>query len=124
MLFRSNQTLSLLRAGRRDRGNYSVRVGNPGGSIVTSNAVLRVIAPQHLGLAQLTQDGAMEIVSRDADDGTLLPQDLPLFEAQTSTNLLIWETLPNVLSVTNDALLLRDTNAGRLPQRFYRIVEH
>ena len=120
----TNQTLSLLRAGRRDRGDYSVRVGNPGGSIVASNAVLRVIAPQRLGSAQRTQDGAMEIVSRDADDGTLLPQDLPLFEAQASTNLLSWETLPNVLSVTNDALLLRDTNVGRLPQRFYRIVEH
>ena len=66
----------------------------------------------------------MEIFSRDLDGGEMLLSDLPLFEAQASTNLIHWLTLPDVFSVTNGALLLRDAGAARWSQRFYRVVEH
>ena len=91
---------------------------------MSSNATLKVIVPQRLGSARSAADGSMEIFSRDADGGALLSSDLPLFEAQASTNLIHWHTLPGVLSVTNGSLLLRDPEAARLPRRFYRMVEH
>ena len=50
--------------------------------------------------------------------------DAPAFEAQASTNLVDWESLPNVLSLTNGSFFLRDTNAAQWPKRFYRVVEH
>ena len=52
------------------------------------------------------------------------PQDLPAFEAQGSTNLVDWVTLPDALALTNGSLLLRDMDRTNQPQRFYRIVEH
>jgi hypothetical protein len=66
----------------------------------------------------------MEFSSRDSDGGEMLQSDLPLFEAQVSTNLIHWLTLPDVLSVTNGSLLLLDAEAAQWPQRFYRVVEN
>ncbi len=108
---------------RRDSGTYAMRITDAGGSIITSNALLKVIVPQRLSDARRTAGSVMEIFSRDADGGALNTNDLRLFEAQTSTNLLNWQTLPDVLSVTNGSLLLRDPAALVWPQRFYRVVE-
>lgn len=120
----TNQTMLLSGVGRKDRGSYSVRVGNAGGNVTTSNATLRVNIQQRFGSLQRGADGSMAILSRDADDGALSALDLPMFEAQVSTNLVHWQVLPESLSVTNGSLLLRDPAALLWPQRFYRIVEH
>ena len=120
----TNQTLALPGVGRKDRGSYSVRVGNAGGNITTSNATLRVNIQQRLGSARRAPDGSMEIFSRDADGGAISAPDLPTFEAQVSTDLVNWQVFPDGLSVTNGSLLLRDPEASRWPQRFYRVVEH
>lgn len=120
----TNQTLLLPVVGRKDRGSYSVRVGNPGGSVTTSNATLMVNIPQRLGPVRRDADGGVEIFSRDADGGPLSASDLAAFEAQATTNLLNWEPLPHSLSLTNGSIWLQDINATNLPQRFYRLVEH
>ncbi|NOS71275.1 MAG: hypothetical protein HOP33_15250 [Verrucomicrobia bacterium] len=108
---------------RRSSGTYRVQASNAGGSVMSSNAVLKVIVRQRMGSIHRATDGSLEITSRDADGGELIPSDLPLFEAQASTNLIHWQTLPDVLSVTNGSLLLRDVDANHWPQRFYRVVE-
>jgi hypothetical protein len=120
----TNQMLTFPNLGRKDRGPYSVRVSNAGGSVVASNATVTVTARQRLGPLDRAADGSVEIVSRDATGGWLTPQDLPFFEAQASTNLIHWQPLWNGLSITNGALLLRDPEAAGWPQRFYRVVEH
>jgi hypothetical protein len=116
--------LTLPRVTRRDSGAYALRVTNPGGSVTSSNATLKVIVQQRLGPIRLAADGSIELLSRDVDDGLLLPEDLPAFEVLASTNLVDWETLPNAQGLTNGALLLRDLNGTSFPKRFYRVLEH
>jgi hypothetical protein len=56
--------------------------------------------------------------------GLLTPADLANFEAQSSTNLINWVTLPNALSLTNGRLFLQDPAQTNSPARYYRIIEH
>jgi hypothetical protein len=119
----TNQTLSLPDVSRRDAGDYTVLVGNAGGSVVTSNATLKVIVPQRLGSIQRLDNGGLELFSGDADGGLLTPENLPAFEGEVSDDLANWVTLPNCLSVTNGTLRLCDPEGTIHPQRFYRIVE-
>ncbi len=117
------QSLTLSNVTRRDSGSYAVRVSNDGGSVLSSNALLKVIAPQRLSPLHQLADGSVWMSSCDADGGLLEAQDFPAFEAQAGTNLTHWETLPGALSLTNGWLWLRDTNASRFLRRFYRVVE-
>ena len=124
MIGMTQLNLSLTNLNRRHSAKYRVQVSNAGGSVMSSNAVLKVLVPQRLVTARRTPDGSMDISSRDSDGGTLTTNDLPLFEAQASTNLIHWQTLPDVMSVTNGTLLLRDASASQRPRRFYRVLEH
>jgi len=62
------------------------------------------------------------VTSTDANGGQLSPSDLANFEAQASTNLVNWVTLPCV-SLTNGLLQLQDSGSN-YTTRYYRIVEH
>jgi hypothetical protein len=119
----TNQSLLLTNVGRAHAGNYSLRASNEGGIVVASNATLVVITPQRLHSLRRA-NGCVSLLAGDADGAGLSPERLAAFEAQASTNLVNWEPLPGVLTLTNGALCLQDTNAARFPQRFYRIVEH
>lgn len=55
---------------------------------------------------------------------TLTAADLANFEAQVSTNLVNWVTLPNALSLANGMLQLQDIGSTNSRARFYRILEH
>jgi hypothetical protein len=118
------QYLTLTNVARRDSARYALRVFNAGGSVTSSNAILKVIVPQRLSGLRLLPDGSAELTSGDLDGAPLLALDLPMFEAQTSTNLKDWTVLHDALIVTNDVLRLRDANRSNYPIRFYRIVEH
>jgi hypothetical protein len=123
----NSPVLTLNNAGRAQNGNYSVTVTNfsiPNNSIVSSNAVLKVLVPQLLGSPLLLPDGSFQLTSTDADGGLLSPSDLANFEAQGSTNLVNWVTLPGALSLTNGMLLLQDNTLSNYPTRFYRLLEH
>jgi hypothetical protein len=120
----NSPTLTLSSVSRAQNGIYSVMVTNAVGGILSSNAVLKVLVPQLLGSPLLLPDGSFQLTSTDANGGLLTAADLANFEAQTSTNLLYWETLPNALSLTNGVLLLQDHSQSNAPARFYRLLEH
>src|SRR5262249_9056723 len=103
---------------------YSVLLSNSSGTTPSSNATLRVLVPQKLGQPVRLPNGLFTVISGDADGGTLLPSDLPNFEAQTSSNMLNWAVLSNSLSLTNGMLLLTDPGTSSYRYRFYRILEH
>ncbi len=117
-------SLTLNNVGRAQNGIYTVTATNPGGSTVSSNAVLRVLVPQLLGTPVLLPDGSFRLTSTDANGGLLSPSDLANIEVQASTNLLDWVTLPNALSLTNGTLLLQDSGQTNYATRFYRLLEH
>ncbi len=103
-------------------GNYYVTVTNLAGATTSSTAIIRVVAPQILGTPQLLPDGSLQLTSSAGN--ALTEADLPNFEAQASTDLVNWETLPDALSITNGALRLNDTTSTNYTTRFYRLVEH
>jgi len=122
--------LALNNVSRAQNGVYTVNVsafGSGGvfiGSVMSSNAVLKVLVPQLLGSPVLSPDGTFSLISTDANGGLLSLSDLANFEAQASTNLTDWVTLTNALSLTNGMLQLQDNGGTNWPARFYRILEH
>jgi alpha-tubulin suppressor-like RCC1 family protein len=123
----SGPSLTLNNVGRAQNGTYLVTVTNiavPGNITVSSNAVLKVLVPQLLGPPAVLPNGSFQLTSTDANGGLLSPSDLPNFEAQASTDLVNWLTLPNALSLTNGMLLLQDSGSTNYSARYYRILEH
>lgn len=117
------QHLTLTNVGRRDSAVYALRVVNPAGSVQSSNATLTVHVPLRPVASPGLVNGAFTLRCGDAGSGVLLPDDLPGFEAQGSTNLIDWTPLPGTLSLTNGVLVLRDPAATNHPARFYRVRE-
>jgi len=120
----NSSVLALTAVGRAQNGTYTVLVTNALGGVFSSNAVLKVMVPQSLGPVAISPDGSLQLTSADAGGGLLTAADLPNFEAQTSSNLISWTTLPGSLSLTNGTLLLQDDSRTNAPARFYRILEH
>ena len=79
----TNATLVLTAVGAEDEGEYSLLVTNAFGGSLSSNALLRVLVPQRLGQPIMLSNGTFQLLSGDADGGTLTSNDLPGFEAWT-----------------------------------------
>jgi alpha-tubulin suppressor-like RCC1 family protein len=120
----NSATLTLTNVGRAQNGSYSVTVTNAGGSVTSSNAILKVLVPQQIGAPTLLPDGTFQFTSGDFDGGQLSPSDLANFELQASEDLLTWQTLSNALTLTNGTLYFRDADQTNFPARYYRILEH
>lgn len=120
----NTSSLTLSNAVRASSGTYWVVVTNAAGNVTSSNAVLVVRVPELLGAPVLQPNGSIQLSSTDTGGGLLSPSDLTNFEAQASTNLTDWVTLPNALSLTNGTLQLQDTGNSNSPSRFYRLIEH
>ena len=116
--------LTLTNLTRRDSAGYALLVSNGGGSVTSSNAVLKVLVPQRMSRPSVLPDGSCVLTSGDADGGLLLPGDLPGFEVQASVNLVDWVALTDALSLTNGWLRAHDSAATNHPARFYRLIEH
>ena len=119
----SGTSLILTNVTRINSGTYRIVITNIAGSITSSNAVLLVRVPQHLGTPVQLPDGTLVLVSSDADGGIISAADLPRFAAQASTNLVNWNTLPGALTLTNSSLRFYDATTNG-PMRFYRIIEN
>ena len=119
-----SSTYTMLNVARAQDGTYSVIVTNSGGMATSSNATVLVKVPQLLGSPVLLPDGSLQFNSTDANGGLLSSADLANFEAQASTNLVDWVTLPSALSLTNGMLQLQDAGQSNYNARYYRILEH
>jgi alpha-tubulin suppressor-like RCC1 family protein len=121
-----NKTNVLLtNVGRGYSGIYSLFVSSPYGNTTSSNAILIVRVPQLLGAPVFNPDGSISFSSTDSDGGQVLTSsDLADMEAQVSSNLVDWVTLPNALILTNGTLQLQDPGQAGNPQRYYRLIEH
>ncbi len=119
----NSPVLTLNSVSRAQNGTYSVTVTNSGGMAVSSNALVRVNVPQLLGTPVLLPDGSLQFTATDANGG-LAPADISNFEAQATTDLVNWTTLPNALTLTNGTLQLNDATRTNFTTRFYRILEH
>jgi photosystem II stability/assembly factor-like uncharacterized protein len=115
---------ALSNVARVDAGTYSVVVSNSTGSVLSSNAVVRVLVPERLAAPVQLPGGGLQLLFADADGGALLTtNDIATFTVEASTNLVNWFPITNVLSVTNGMMLFKDTTTN-YPARFYRVLEH
>jgi len=120
----TNASLAFASVTRTNSGTYAVMVTNLAGSIASSNAVLLVHVPQRLGMPVWLPDGTLRLTSGDMDGGPLSASDLANLQAQASSNLVNWVTLPGSLTLTNGVLRLQDPGWTNQPLRFYRIIEN
>jgi uncharacterized repeat protein (TIGR03803 family) len=119
-----DSALSLTNVVRTNAGVYSVRVTNAVGTALSSNGTLTVQVPQLLSRPAMSGNGSFQLTAAYTDGWALQPDDLARFEAQASSNLLTWTTLPNSLTWSNGLMVLSDPGVSNQPVRFYRILEH
>jgi len=95
-------------------GLYSVVVTNIAGSQTSSNALLSLIAstPPQLQLLGAPAGGSVPL--------TALGQIGATYALETSTNLLTWQTLTNLVA-TNTTILLNPPVSSDDAQRYYRL---
>lgn len=95
-------------------GLYSVVVTNIAGSQTSSNALLSLIAstPPQLQLLGAPAGGSVPL--------TALGQIGATYALETSTNLLTWQTLTNLVA-TNTTISLSPSVPADEPQRYYRL---
>ncbi len=122
----TNARWSIESAARADSGVYAVTVSNPGGSVVSSNAVARVVVPSRLEPPQGNGVGGYRLLLQGVDG--LASSDVGGLEVQWRNELgsdpqAGWEPLAGDLVVTNGSLLINDPSAAGQSQRFYRTVE-
>jgi photosystem II stability/assembly factor-like uncharacterized protein len=117
----TSTSLVLSNVVRADAGSYSVLLTNASGTLLSSNANLRVLAAQYINTPQFTLEGSVRILFSDADGGVLMSNDVSHFEVLASSNLVDWLVLTNALSLTNGMMSLEDSALH--PHRFYRVLE-
>ncbi|MGI8966253.1 MAG: immunoglobulin domain-containing protein, partial [Limisphaerales bacterium] len=119
----TNAFLTLTNVGRVQSGVYTVVVTNAFGTLLSSNATLRVLVPQKIATPGIFNGGEVQFLFGDADGGLLGSNNLVNFGVQASSNLVQWIELTNGLSLTNGLIKFQDANATNFPQRFYRVLE-
>jgi hypothetical protein len=122
----TNSSLLFANVNRSLTGFYSVSVSNVAGSIVSSNAFLRVFVPQRfVGVPARLADGSFRLLFGDSDGGQLIATNLANLELHVSTNLLStnWLRFTNGFTLTNGMIQFDDADAPNHPRRFYRVIE-
>jgi alpha-tubulin suppressor-like RCC1 family protein len=117
----TRSSLTITNTARYHAGSYSVLVSNPGGSLLSTNADLRVLVPYRLSLGGWSAHGPLTLLGTDPKGWIVETGHLDGLEALFSTNLVDWALLPEALSITNGTLLLTDPEANNHPSRFYRL---
>ena len=119
----TGSTLMLNNATRSHGGAYSAVVSDTGGSLLSSNAIVRVRVPQRFQPPVRLDNGDLRLRFGDQDGGLLSPGDLIHFRIDGTTDLVQWQRLTNALVLTNGVIELLDSEAMTLPYRFYRVFE-
>jgi len=123
----TNSSLALTSVNRANAGSYSVAVSGTAGSLVSSNALLRVLVPQRFTQPpQRLGNGQFRLQFGDTDGATLTAGDIPNIEVWGTTNLFntnAWVRLTNGISVVNGQVQVDDAGSAGLPRRFYRVIE-
>lgn len=120
----TSPSFTINQASRGDSGVYAVRVSNPCGFVLSSNATLTIQVPQKIGVPIINPDGTLVLTSMDADGNPITTSTLTALEVQTSTNLVDWAKVTNSLSLSNNMLHLSLPHGGSLPASYFRIIEH
>lgn len=109
---------------RAASGAYSVVVTSGGSSTTSSDATLRVIAPQQLS-SQRGVDGQFQLLFTDPDNTAAT--DLSRFEVHHTTNFIgastVWVTNSGSFTLSNGKIRFDDTTSAGAPRRFYRVIE-
>lgn len=104
---------SLTNAQFADAGDYSVLVTNIAGSVLSSPASLIIHIPAPPTFSSVA-------VSSNQIEITLSGETGGNYSIQSSTNLIDWEDVRNVI-LTNGAFQFTDPITDEQPQRFYRV---
>jgi hypothetical protein len=109
----TNATFTVTNIQSGNAGNYSVVVTNIAGSTVSSNALLAIIAsqPAQFQLVSLQPGAGLSLVASGQTNATYI--------IETSTNLLNWTALTNLLLATN-GIFEFDANPATNEQLFFR----
>jgi hypothetical protein len=97
-------------------------VTNAVGSVRSSDALLTVHVPQHVGVPLLQPDGSFVINSQDIDQ-TFFAASAAGLQMQYSSNLVDWWPVLSPISISNGLLQFNDADATNASTRFYRTVE-
>ena len=120
----TNSTLILTNVSRASGGAYSVTVSNNIGSVISSNAMLRVRVPQRFAQSpQRLSAGQIRLLFGDWDGGLLSANDATNLVVQATTNFVNWVMLTNSFTITNGRVQVDDAESPNLPRRFYRVIE-
>ena len=120
----TDSILSLVEIDRSASGIYSVVVSNSEGSSQSTDAILRVLVPQHLEPLEKLDGGGFRLRFGDHDGYALQDADKDNFTVQWSTDLMQWVILTDTgRSVVNGKVVLDDSETGENVNRFYRVME-
>lgn len=106
-------TLILQHVSADDQGSYSVIVANRAGSVISLPAMLTVISPPSWDAVTRLMDGSCRF--------SLVALPGLTYRIDTSTNLVEWQAVTNLPSLTGSVDFI-DFEAAPSAQRFYRAV--
>ena len=121
--------LLLSNTARSHGGVYTLVASNAVGTVVSSNAVVRVRVPQRLApvLPSAPSPTAFRLGFQDTDGGVLAASDVPNFEVQYTTNFnapnTLWITNTSGFTISNGMILFDDSGSSNAVRRFYRVIE-
>jgi hypothetical protein len=108
----TNAAYALAFVATTNAGNYAVIATNLAGSVISSNALLAIVAPGAAQFQSISVTGAMAEISFTGDAYWT-------YTIESSTNLMTWNTLTNLVS-TNGLFEFDMGPVTDIPQQFFR----
>lgn len=123
----TNNLYSLTNVSRLVEGAYALRISNPVGTLVSPNALVRVISPQRLTNGLLSQGGSFTLFFGDDDGTSLTLAHAQRFVVEASSDMRTWHvaaTNGSGIEFSNGQFRFVDPNPASTNRRFYRIREY